>query len=62
MEEVKKMLDQHDAEVREKAIAEFAEALIDRLCNEYLKNNDGTWNGAIDEAIRIVKRLKEGGK
>ena len=58
----KRNQEHHDRRIRAKAIDEFAEVLIDRLCNEYLKYNDGTWNGAIDEAIKIVKQLKEGGK
>ena len=59
MDEVKKMLYQHDKEVKAKAIDEYAKALIERLNNEYLKHNDGTWNGAIDEAIKIANRLTE---
>ena len=42
MEEVKKMIDQHDAEVRAKAIDEFAKKLIE-LADEFplVENEDG---------------------
>ena len=38
---------------------EFVEKLIGRLNNEYLKYNDGDWNSAIDESIKIVNELAE---
>ena len=38
---------------------EFVDKLIGRLNNEYLKYNDGDWNSAIDETIKIVNELAE---
>ena len=54
MEEVKKMIDQHDAEVRAKAIDEFAHRII----------GYGTYDdyGNVVDVIEIAEQLKVGGK
>ena len=45
--------------IGECSMKEFIDKLIERLSNEYLKYNDGDWNGAMDRAISIVNELAE---
>lgn len=65
MEEVKKMIDQHDAEVSAKAIDEFARQIIE-LANEFptVEDDFGELRPMTIEEMcnQVAEQLKAGGK